>query len=562
MSLVSFVPARITRFGLALALLAGVVWTVPARVARAATITVTTSQDENNADGDCSLREAIIAANEDRVVDACPAGNGADTIILPAGTYTLTIAGGNEDEAATGDWDITEDLTLNGAGRANTTIDANGLARAFHILGITDMHISGVTITNGDAGANNGGGILMGGISTLLLTNSRVSASTAVEGGGLHVDYSSSATLTNSRVDGNTATDNGGGLSVYGDAALIESRVDHNTGDYLGGGLYVNGSVVIRDSRIEDNTAVPGAGMYLYSGGEAMVINSLISGNTAAGLTASGGGLNHNGDSLTVVNSTISGNSAEVSGGGLFNNGPAYLFNVTITNNTADSENNDLGSGGGIASLNADELSLRNTLVSGNADGSNPGTVAADCSGEVTSAGYNLIHDIGGCIILGDTTGNITGQLARLGALQDNGGPTFTHALLVSSPAIDAGSPGGCRDDQALLLTTDQRGYARPVNGNSGFRPRCDIGAFEYASLGTPTPTRTATATPTVTPTPTVTQTATATRTATPPASATPTTTPTLPACTPGPDSPCTPTPVAPPDVCSTHCVYLPLIVR
>jgi CSLREA domain-containing protein len=557
MSLVDCIPPKVIRFCLILALLVGAAWAVPANVARAATISVTTEQDENNTDGDCSLREAVIAANEDRPVDACPAGNGADTIVLPAGTYLLTIAGGNEDEAATGDWDITEDLTLSGAGRATTIVDANGLARAFHILDFSDAHISGVTIRNGNAGANNGGGILLSS-STLHFTNSRISDSTAVEGGGLYVAGSASATLTNSRVDGNFATDNGGGLSVDGEATLIESRVDHNIGDYLGGGFYVEGSVIIRDSRIDANTAVPGAGLYFYSFGDGTIINSLISGNIATGLTASGGGINNNGDTLVVINSTLSGNSAEVSGGGLYSVGTTHLYNVTITDNAADTDNNDLGNGGGIASANADEVSLRNTLVSGNADNSSPGTVAPDCSGEVISAGYNLIRETTGCILLGDLTGNVTGQAARLGPLQDNGGPTFTHALLLSSPAIDAGGPGGCRDDQGALLTTDQRGYARPVDGDGGFRPRCDVGAFEYASLGTPTATRTPTATPTVTHTPTPTLTATSTATAT----ASPSPTPTVPACTPGPDSPCTPTPPAPPDVCSTHCLYVPLVVR
>ncbi|MBL8093191.1 MAG: CSLREA domain-containing protein, partial [Anaerolineales bacterium] len=73
-------------------------------------ITVTTTTDELNADGDCSLREAIVAANTNTAVDACPAGSGADTITLPAGTFTLSLAGINENAAATGDLDIVDDL--------------------------------------------------------------------------------------------------------------------------------------------------------------------------------------------------------------------------------------------------------------------------------------------------------------------------------------------------------------------------------------------------------------------------------------------------------------------
>ena len=78
------------------------------------TFTVNTTDDELNSDGDCSLREAIQAANTDSAVDACPAGSGGDTITLPAGTYTLAIAGMGEDNNATGDLDILNNVTING----------------------------------------------------------------------------------------------------------------------------------------------------------------------------------------------------------------------------------------------------------------------------------------------------------------------------------------------------------------------------------------------------------------------------------------------------------------
>src|SRR4029077_5702265 len=68
-----------------------------------------------------------------------------------------------------------------------------------------------------------------------------------------------------------------------------------------------------------------------------------------------------------------------------------------------------------------------------------------------------------------------------LGPLKFNGGPTQTHALLPGSPAIDAGDPGGCRDSAGAPLQTDQRGFARNVDGNNDGTARCDIGAVEYA---------------------------------------------------------------------------------
>jgi CSLREA domain-containing protein len=91
----------------------------PTRPAQAATFTVTKTADTNDGacNADCSLREAIVAAN----------APGADSIILPAGTYTLTIAGAGEDGALTGDLDITSDLTLTGAGADVTTINGGGL---------------------------------------------------------------------------------------------------------------------------------------------------------------------------------------------------------------------------------------------------------------------------------------------------------------------------------------------------------------------------------------------------------------------------------------------------
>ena len=88
---------------LAIGLLAG---TFLSGTAHAAGITVNTTDDELNVDGDCSLREAIESANTDAAADACFPGSGPDVIAVPAGTYTLSIAGANEDANATGDLDI------------------------------------------------------------------------------------------------------------------------------------------------------------------------------------------------------------------------------------------------------------------------------------------------------------------------------------------------------------------------------------------------------------------------------------------------------------------------
>ncbi|MBE7552685.1 MAG: CSLREA domain-containing protein [Anaerolineales bacterium] len=433
---------------LGLVLLAVIAVFVP--LAQAATITVNTTADEVNNDGDCSLREAIRAANLNQVVDACPAGSptGTDTIILPAGSYELTLAGLNENDALTGDLDLKSSLSIAGAGRANTTIDANGLDRVFHIAGISiTVQISGVTLMGGNPGPLElGGGIwLVGG--TLTLIDTRITNNTARQGGGL----------------------------------LVEADGASN-------------GVTILNSRITNNTAQTGGGLYLTQN-SATLINSFVSANTASGSItgSSGGGLRSASEGvLTLINSTVSGNKADVHGGGIHTDNETHLYSVTIANNTGSVNSGSGGDGGGVSVSSNGTLTLRNSLIANNAEN---GGGTPDCSGTLTSEGYNLIEVTTGCVITGDTSGNITGSDPALGPLQNNGGQTFTHALLAGSLAINAGNPSGCLDPNSALLTTDQRGYVR--NGV------CDIGAFEYDSPGTPTPTATPTHTPTATHTPT-----------------------------------------------------------
>ena len=122
--------------------------------ADAATFTVTKTADTNDGtcNGDCSLREAITAAN---------AAAGTDTITLPAGTYTLSIAGANEDANATGDLDITESVTINGVSAATTIVDGGAIDRVFDVLAGTSA-INNVTIRNGLAPGTSGGGGILG----------------------------------------------------------------------------------------------------------------------------------------------------------------------------------------------------------------------------------------------------------------------------------------------------------------------------------------------------------------------------------------------------------------
>jgi hypothetical protein len=206
------------------------------------------------------------------------------------------------------------------------------------------------------------------------------------------------------------------------------------------------------------------AGGGIISGGSTTktVIDCTISGNKATGTESAGGGIfNASGDTLTVINSTISGNSAN-QGGGIQNNSAATvtLINTTVAGNTASP-----GLGGAIANFGT--LNYTNTIFAGNTGGD----YADFTQGVIGTNDHNLVEDGRGSPALsGDP---------KLGPLQNNGGPTFTQALLAGSPAVDAG------DDSVLgnplNLTTDQRGTGFP-------RKSCahvDIGAYE-ANAGAP----------------------------------------------------------------------------
>jgi CSLREA domain-containing protein len=435
--------------------------------AQAATITVNTTVDEVNADGDCSLREAIIAANNNLATDACPAGSPTttDTIILPAGIYNLTLAGRTENNAQTGDLDLKSSLIISGAGRADTIIDANGLDRVFHIFATSEVQILDLTIRGGDPGPNEvGGGIWL---------------------------VSGDLTVSNSRITDNSAW-RGGGLLVEADGP--------------------SSGAVILNSRITTNTAETGGGLYLTQN-RASLINSVVFGNSAVGSItgSSGGGLRSaSAGELILINSTVSGNSADLHGGGIHTDSETHLYNVTIANNTGSANSGSGGDGGGVSVASNGTLTVRNSLIADNAEN---GGGTPDCSGTLTSEGYNLIEATTGCTIGGDTTGNLTNLDPALGALQNNGGSTLTQALLAGSPAINGANPAGCLDANNSLLATDQRGFSR--NG------ACDIGAFEYDSPGLATATATATQTATASPTATATHTATATTTHPPTATAT-----------------------------------------
>ena len=235
------------------------------------------------------------------------------------------------------------------------------------------------------------------------------------------------------------------------------------------------GNVTIRGVTIAGgNPSLDGGG--IYNKATLTIEQSTLTANKSGG---KGGGI-YNAGTLTLTDVTISGNTAKVSGGGVFNNlGTANINNVTIAANTADSDANGTGEGGGIF-RGGGTVNFKNTLIGGNADNS-AATKHPDCSGILTSQRYNLIQNTTGCNISGDTTGNLTGVDPNLGLLQNNGGTTFTHELLVGSPAIEAGNPVA-----ASCTATDQRGVPRPQGARSAAGPAPDVLRRRHPGLGRP----------------------------------------------------------------------------
>lgn len=434
----------------------------PDRAAKPAiTVNVTTdSLDKTPGDGKCedkngkcSLRAAIMETN---------ALGGKNTVNLPAGKYILSLNGGNEDAGKKGDLDIRSNLTLKGASNKKTSIDGAALDRVIDIVSGKAV-ITGVTIKNGQA---------------------RIIADNAIAGagGGIHIAKNASLTLKKSTVSKNTAR-LVGGIFNEGVLVLTQSSVTGNlaTGDSAtGGGVASTGTATIDRSSILNNQAndtvtdyASGGGL-LNSEGSMTVKRSTIANNT---VEDSGGGIENYG-TMVVENSTISSNTAE-NGGGVYVNagGKLALYNVTIANNKTTFSGSY--GGGGIYVGNG-TVNWKNTIIAGNTRMN--GTVD-NCSGTLLSQEYNLMTDTTGCYLEGEVVMHDLYGLSEsdvdLGPLQKNGGPTMTHALLTGSMAIDAGNPSGCVDSGNNAITSDQRGSARPTDGDAINGPRCDMGAFE-----------------------------------------------------------------------------------
>ena len=371
---------------------------------------------------DCTLREAVIAANN-------PVFGGGKVVVPAAGKpYKLTRAGGNEDAAKSGDLDITDPngVVVSGAGAKKTVIKQTKKDRIFDIPPDLTFPVSfeGVTLSGGNAGNDSGGGIRS--MSNVTVFESVVRDNRAADGGGIAVEGSDGRlNLIVSTVRGNRAKLHGGGIEIVdGD--------DNSHG--------------ILSSTIAANRAPQGGGIYALLGSEdfglvtSTVTHNLSLGADPPGVLVGGGGL--------YFESTLSGP------------GIVKIGQSTIASNE----------GSGLAPTSAraaniyteKTVQVENTLVALDLGG------APNCQGTFDSQGHNLDGGTTCGLDQGTDDENAT---AGLKELADNGGLTQTRALKGTSDAIDEGTCPGTLIQRGV----DQRGEGRPSV--------CDIGAFERDPL-------------------------------------------------------------------------------
>jgi len=312
------------------------------------------------------------------------------------------------------------------------------------IYNFGDLTVSGCIFTNNNA-AHDGGGIYNAEDARLTVTDGTTFTRNSADFGGGIASRGELTVSGGSNISYNTSATYGGGIgNAAGILTVTSSTLSYNSAATYGGGIYNSWEMTISDSVLSYNSAENGGGI-LTVYGEVVIGESTLSGNSATrfarnSATGLGGGIYNADGNLTISGSTLAYNSASTGGG------------IASYHNTSST-----------TSILYNSLVAQNFLR--NSDPPSP----SDLDGTFDlGSSYTLIGDGSGG--LDASNGNLVGTPAspldaKLGPLQNNGGPTSTHALLDGSPAIDAGDP-------AILPAPDQ--YVPRVVGGL-----IDIGAVE-----------------------------------------------------------------------------------
>jgi CSLREA domain-containing protein len=432
--------------------------------------------------GVCTLRAAIQEAN---------ALAGDDTITLPAGTYTLSIAGTEEDDAATGDLDITEALILNGNSASNTIIDGNALDRVFQVF--TDTNLSGVTIQNGlgydpqifncggggirhnygnliiadslitnNNTTQNGGAICNFTLGELTILNSVVDGNSAGGfGGGIQIDLPSNLNIVNSTISNNSAWKGGGITFASNDGTKVlnidNSQIISNTASQDGGGIYLGGGALdISQGALSYNTADgSGGGLYLFADEDQAIIN----GTTVANNTSQwGGALYISSDNTEVGISDVTfANNMATSGGGAIYYGYAENTTLSITGSTFNDNYLPVtaSSGGGALRLTGDRMTLR---VSDSRFERNISPVYSGGGIALSSLAYQTTVAITNTAFISNSTGGSGGGMALSG---NYGSGTVHNSIFDNNSSLYS---GGAISQWEFALTMTQSS----LTNNSG----------------------------------------------------------------------------------------------
>ena len=502
-------PVGTTRFLTAAGIYTMLVGILFLQTVSAATITVTHFDDgKDDADGTCTLREAVRSANGGAQVDACELlGQGTDVDIeLAAGTYGVDLSGGvPENEALSGDLDVYGEIKIRGVSAELTIIDggtADSQERVFHVLSagnvISSVGFSDLTIMGGHEPSGNGGniGILDAEVS---LTDVIVTGGRAIRGGGIDAaGLLSDVALVRAQILENEAFSSdgvGGGLFLRTGSARIEETVIERNKAGNGGGLFTSARVLrILESRFSDNEANTTIGEDAGCGGGVFIVGdltdveisrTLVSGNTA---TRGGGVCWAGAPRSEIVFSAIVNNAASENGGGIWATRDVTVRHSTISGNSA-------AAGAGIYTLTAESLFDSITLAE-NVGGGLYNEIAStveyslfadneggNCTGALPTGGPSNLEDTNTCAFPVDGVGqpSLVDTNPLLGPLADNGGTLPTHSLRPGSPAIDAYDS---LDRPNCQMMPDQRtyprGYPTKIGDGSEGDYQCDIGAFEF----------------------------------------------------------------------------------